>query len=246
MKSLKVVFTGLTLVAGGAPASELAEVPDDWPAPVMDDTSYGRLMTDRLEAGFADEADTYAWDVQGWYGGSRDRWWLKSEGNGESGHSPSHAELELLFSRMFAPFWDWQIGVRHDFRPQPDRSHLVFGVQGIAPYVFEIDAALFLSDQGDVTVRFEAEYDLRLAQRLILQPRFELNAALSDDREVGLASGINATELGVRLRYEVRREVAPYIGISWKRLHAATADLAREEGEATSVTSLVIGIRAWF
>lgn len=246
MKRFCRIFAVMTLVAPGVHAYEPAGTPDDWPMPMMGNHPYGMLMSDRLEAGFAEEADTYLWDVQGWYGGDGDRWWLKTEGEGESGRSPEHAELQLLFSRMLAPFWDWQIGVRHDFRPRPDRSHLVLGVQGVAPYEFEIDTALFLSDEGDVTGRLEAEYDLRITQRLILQPRFELNAALSGDPEIGVASGINTTQIGLRLRYEFRRELAPYIGIAWERFYGGTADLARDEGQPTSLTSFVVGVRAWF
>lgn len=246
MKRSAFPAAALVLSAAQAFAYEPAGTPDDWPKPVMDDQPFGMLLTDRLEAGFADELDSYVWDVQGWYGGDRDRLWMKSEGEGEQGHSPEDAELQLLFGRMFAPFWDWQVGVRHDFRPRPDRSHLVLGVQGVVPYEFELDSALFVSDEGDVTARLEAEYDLRITQRLILQPRFELNAALSEDRAIGLDSGINKTELGLRLRYEIRRELAPYVGISREQLHGGTADLARDEREPTSVTSLVLGFRAWF
>lgn len=245
MKSAKSAIAALALFTGAAHAYEPAGTPDDWPEP-MGNMAFGMLLADRLEAGFADRADTYLWDVQGWYGGDRDRWSVKSEGEGESGHSPDAAELQLLFGRMFAPFWDWQVGVRHDFRPRPDRTHLVLGVQGVAPYEFEVDAALFLSDKGDVSGRLEAEYELRITQRLVLQPRFELNAALSDDLETGLADGISSTELGLRLRYELERELAPYIGIAWTQSHGGTADLARAEGEPTSLTSIVIGLRAWF
>lgn len=246
MKHFCRIFAALTLFAASVHAYEPAGTPDDWPMPMMGNHPYGVLITERLEAGFGDEIETYLWDVQGWYGGDGDRWWLKTEGQGETGRSPESAELQLLFSRMFAPFWDWQIGVRHDFRPRPDRSYLTLGVQGIAPYEFEIDTALFLSDEGDVSGRFEAEYDLRITQRLVLQPRFELSAAFSDDRATGLASGINATEVGLRLRYELRRELAPYIGVAWEQLYAGTADLARAEDHPTSLTSFVIGLHGWF
>jgi copper resistance protein B len=116
----------------------------------------------------------------------------------------------------------------------------------IAPYKFDVDAALFLSTEGDVTARAELEYDLLLTQRLILQPRFEINAALSDDREIGIASGINTTELGLRLRYEFRRQFAPYLGVSWQQSYAGSADLARAAGTPTSRTSFVAGVRFWF
>ncbi|HZD51430.1 MAG TPA: copper resistance protein B, partial [Woeseiaceae bacterium] len=117
---------------------------------------------------------------------------------------------------------------------------------GIAPYAFDVESALFVSEKGDVSARFEAEYDLHVTQRLILQPRFEIDAAFSDDREIGVGSGINETGLGVRLRYEIRREFAPYVGISWQRLYGKTADRARVEGEDGSVATLVAGVRTWF
>jgi copper resistance protein B len=246
MQHSRWILAPLAVFAAGVHAYEPAGTPDDWPMPMMGNHPYGMLMADRLETAFADEADTYLWDVQAWYGGDGDRWWLKTEGEGETGQSPESAEVQLLFSRMFAPFWDWQVGVRHDFRPQPKRSHLVFGVQGIAPYEFKLDAALFLSEEGDVTGRFEAEYDLRITRRSILQPRFELNAALSDDRAIRLASGVNNTGFGLRLRYELRRELAPYVGIEWEQLYGGTADLARAIGEPTSLRSFVIGLHAWF
>jgi copper resistance protein B len=243
-----IALAALVMVVSAVPgyAYEPAGTPDDWPMPMMGEMPYAMVLGDRIESRFADEAESYTWDVQGWYGGDRDRLWFKTEGEGEWGGSLDDAELQVLFGRLFAPFWTWQVGVRHDFRPRPDRSHIVLGLQGVAPYEFEIDSALFVSDHGDLSARVEAEYDLRITQRVILQPRLELNAALSDDRAIGLASGINSTQLGVRLRYEIRREFAPYVGISWEQLYAGTADLARDAGEPTSVTSIVLGFRAWF
>ncbi len=205
-----------------------------------------RSFTMRSEGYDRDEVDTYVWDLQGWYGGDYDRLWVKTEGEGEQGKSPESAELQALFSRRFAPFWDWQLGIRHDFEPSPNRTHLVLGLKGVVPYEFEWDSALFVSDEGDVTARIEAEYDLRITQRLVLQPRLELNAAGSDMPELGLGSGLNSTEMGIRLRYEFRREFAPYIGVSWEQRYGDTADFSRLGGEPTSVTSVVVGVRAWF
>lgn len=204
------------------------------------------LMAERAETGLRGGSDDYLWDLQAWYGGDFNKVWLKSEGEGTFRENTEEVELQALWSRAITPWFDFQAGVRYDFRPQPERGHLVVGLQGLVPYRFELDSALFLSEEGDVTARVEAEYDLRITQRLILQPRIELNAALSGDPEIGLASGVNNTELGLRLRYEVRREFAPYIGISWEQLYGRTADLARDEDESTSVTSLVLGVRAWF
>ena len=241
-----IYFFCIAFLSSNGWAYDPAGTPDDWESPMPGMGHYGKLLSDRLETGFADELDTYVWDVQGWYGGDRNRLWIKTEGEGEQGNAPEDAEVQLLFSRMFAPFWDWQVGARHDFKPEPDRSQLVFGIQGVVPYEFEVDTALFVSEEGDVTARFEAEYDLKITQRLILQPRFELNASFSDVSEIGVGTGINNTELGLRLRYEVRREFAPYIGIAWQQRYGNTADYARAEGEQNSVTSLLLGVRAWF
>ncbi len=242
----QIMYTFAILFASQAWGYEPAGTPQDWPNPIPDKKPYGMILGDRLEARFSDDKDIYVWDVQGWYGGNYNRLWIKTEGEGEQGKSPEGAEVQALFSKRFLPFWDWQIGIRHDFEPSPDRTHGVVGLQGVMPYEFEWDSALFVSEKGDITARIEAEYDLRVTQRLVLQPRLELNAAASDVPELGLASGLNSTELGVRLRYEVKREFAPYVGVSWERLYGDTEDIARLEGEETSSTFLVFGFRAWF
>ncbi|MEX2481965.1 MAG: copper resistance protein B [Gammaproteobacteria bacterium] len=226
-------------------AYDPAGTPDDWPSP-MQHSYYGMLLGDRVETRFADEVDGYVWDVQGWYGSGRNRAWVKTEGEGEFGRSPENAELQLLYSHLFAPFWDWQVGIRHDSSPDPELTHAVLGVQGVAPYEFELDSALFIDENGEVTARLEAEYNLNITQRLVLQPRVEMNVAFSDIARVGRGSGLNTTELGVRLRYQIRREFAPYIGVSWERLHGETGAIARRAGEPVSVTAFVAGVRVWF
>ena len=243
-----VQITSLVILFFGNPvwAYEPAGTPADWEPPMGTPKPNWKLLGDRLELGFDDDVDTYVWDVQGWYGGDRNRLWMKTEGEGEQGKSADTTQLQLLFSRMFAPFWDAQIGLRQDFRPNPDRTYFVAGVQGVAPYEFEWDSAFFLSEEGDVSMRIEAEYDLNVTQRWVLQPRVELNAALSDDREVGVGDGIGTSELGIRLRYHLRREFAPYIGIAWEQRYGDTKKFARDEGEPTSVTSIVVGARFWF
>ena len=246
MRLRPLLATAVLLVSPWAWGYEPAGTPEDWPNPIPDQRPFWMVLSDRLETRFADEVDTYVWDLQGWYGGDYDRLWVKTEGEGEQGKSPESAELQALFSRRFAPFWDWQLGIRHDFEPSPNRTHLVLGLKGVVPYEFEWDSALFVSDEGDVTARIEAEYDLRITQRLVLQPRLELNAAGSDMPELGLGSGLNSTEMGIRLRYEFRREFAPYIGLSWEQRYGDTADFSRLGGEPTSVTSVIVGVRAWF
>ena len=200
---------------------------------------------DRLETQAREGADAYLWDIQGYYGGPAERLWFKSEGEGEWGGAPEDAEVQALYAKAFAPFWDVQAGIRHDIAG-PDTTHAVIGVQGLAPYMFEIDAALFLSTRGDLTARIEAEIDQRITQRLILQPRIEANLAAQDIPLLGVGAGLDQIEAGVRLRYEIAREFAPYLGIEQSWRTGKGADFARARGEDPSVTSFVAGIRFWF
>lgn len=200
---------------------------------------------DRLEAQVRRGEDIYLWDIQGYYGGPTERLWFKSEGEGAFGENPEDAEVQALYSKAFAPFWDVQAGIRHDIAG-PDTTHAVIGVQGIAPYMFEIDTALFLSHRGDLTARIEAEIDQRITQRLILQPRIEANLAAQDIPQLGIGAGLDQIEIGARLRYEIRREFAPYIGIEQSWRTGQGADFARARGEAPSATSFIAGIRLWF
>jgi len=203
------------------------------------------VQADRLEAQVRDGADGYLWDVQAYYGGTTSKFWLKSEGEGTFGEELEQAEVQALWSRAVAPYWDLQVGVRQDLAG-PNTTHAVVGVQGLAPYMFEVDAAIFLSHRGDVTASIEAENDQRITQRLILQPRAEIALSAQDIPELGIGAGLEKAELGLRLRYEFTREFAPYVGIeqSWKT--GKSADYARAKGEGTSSTSLVAGIRFWF
>jgi copper resistance protein B len=154
--------------------------------------------------------------------------------------------MQLLYSRAVSAFWDLQIGGRYDVKPDPSRGYAVVGVQGLAPYFFDVDAAAFLSDQGDVSARIEAEYEWLLTQRLIAKPLVELNVAVQDVPDLGIGSGLSDVELGLRLRYEIVREVAPYVGISWERKVGSTADLARRGGTDVGGAAVVAGIRLWF
>jgi copper resistance protein B len=206
-----------------------------------------RFIIDRLEHVSRNGADGYAWDdVQFWYGGDLNKLWLKSAGAGAYGESLEEAELQALWSRAISPFFDVQTGVRYDFRPEPERAHLVLGLQGLAPYWFEVDAAVFLSEEGDVTGHIESEYDLRITQKLILQPRADIELAAQDVPELAIGSGFSAAAAGVRLRYEFVPEFAPYVGVEYDHAFGDTADLRRAEDEDAGGWSLVVGVRAWF
>ena len=207
-----------------------------------DDVQYF-FQAERLE--YLEAADALVWDLQGAVGDDYRKLWVKAEGEHAGGDSEEN-ELQALYSRAFTPFFDWQIGLRHDFDPAPSRTHLVLGIQGLAPQWFEVDATAFVSEDGDISARLEAEYDLLLTQRLVLQPRLEIKIAANDVPELGLGSGITATDVDLRLRYEVHRKFAPYIGVAWHKLYGDTADLARAADEDDDEVSLVLGVSAWF
>ncbi|EJL37938.1 hypothetical protein involved in copper resistance [Caulobacter sp. AP07] len=190
--------------------------------------------------------DSYRWEGEAWFGGDIHRLVLKSEGEGAVGGDVDHAELQALYSRAIGPYFNLQAGVRHDFQPRPARTYATLGFEGLAPYWFEVSGAAFLSDKGDLSGRLEGSYDQRITQRLILQPRAELNLAASNDASTGVGSGLSNVELGLRLRYEIRREFAPYVGVTHERKFGKTADYARAAGEGVEDTRLVLGVRAWF
>lgn len=208
------------------------------PAFAADDDLMAFFLADRVEA--SDSEGDFLWDVQAWAGGDYQRLWLKSEGDRHE------AELQLLYSRAISAFFDLQLGIRHDLDPRPSRRHAVIGLQGLAPHWFEVDAALFLSDEGVLSARLEAEYDLRLTQRLILQPRAETEVGFSGDDELGLGSGVRQLDLSLRLRYEIRRKLAPYLGFGWRRAFGDSADFLELDGEDSNEYFAVAGLRFWF
>lgn len=203
------------------------------------------LEADQLEYRRGAE-NTLSWDIQGWSGGDEHKLWLKTQGDRVIRGATERVEWQLLYSRAVAAFWDVQVGARYDVKPDPSRGYAVMGVQGLAPYFFDVDAAAFISDDGDVSARVEAEYEWLLTQRLIAKPSVEFNVAVQDVPELGVGSGLNDVELGVRFRYEIAREVAPYLGVTWERTVGPTADLARRQGHNVDDVALVAGIRLWF
>lgn len=189
--------------------------------------------------------ETWGWEASLSYGGDIHRAVLKTEGDGEDGHLEK-AEVQALYARAIGPYFNLQAGVRHDIRPRPRRTYATLGVEGLAPYWFEVGAFAFVSEKGDLSARLEGSYDLRLTQKLILEPRGELNVAASEDRAIGLGSGLTDVELGLRLRYAFTPELAPYVGVNWERKLGDTADLARAAGEVRSDSRFVVGLRTWF
>lgn len=210
-----------------------------------DDPLLFKLMIDQLEQRANDDGDEYVLDGRLWAGYDLHKFWLKTDVERFDGKT-EESEVQALYSRAVAPYWDLQLGVRRDFRPEPQRDWLVLGFEGLAPYYFELDAVLFIRESGHSAARLEAEYELLFTQRLILAPEIEINVASKDDPKVGIGSGLTDIEVGLRLRYEIRREFAPYIGVNWKRRFGQTADYIRAAGEEVVHTQLVAGLRVWF
>jgi len=221
--------------------------PASWPHPLDDSMNFTFFQVDRAELGFGDGDSTYLLDTQGWVGTDLNKFWFKVEADGDFNAGFGEAEIQGLYSRMLTSFFDVQVGIRQDVGPGLDpTTYAVAGIQGLAPYWFEIDTALFLSDKGDLTGRMEAEYDVLFTQRLIGQPRMEVSVAAQDVATQGIGSGLSTIEFGFRLRYEVKREFAPYIGVSWNSAVGRTADFRRLANEPVSGSSVVAGIRMWF
>ncbi|MEZ5894535.1 MAG: copper resistance protein B [Parvularculaceae bacterium] len=205
------------------------------------------VLVDRFEYQSGEGDPALMLEGQAWWGGDRNKLSLKTETEFSFDDDAfEEAEVQALWSRAISRYFDVQAGVRHDFSPDPSRTYAVLGVQGLAPYWFEIDGALFISDKGDVSARLEAEYELMLTQRLILQPSAEANVQFQSVDTLGLGDGVSDIELGARLRYEIRREFAPYIGVNWTRDIGDTAMRTRDSGDDASSLSFVAGLRFWF
>jgi len=207
---------------------------------------FSQILFNLAEVQVRNGRDGYRWDGAGWFGGDIDRLVVKTEGEGGFGDRVESAEVQALYSRALDPYWNLQAGVRQDLGAGSKRTYAALGVEGLAPYWFDVEGTLFLSDKGDVLARAEAWYDQRITQRAILQPRVELNLAAQDMPGSRIGAGLSTAELGLRLRYEIRREFAPYVGLSWERRYGATARYARSDGDTTGGVSLALGVRAWF
>jgi copper resistance protein B len=216
-------------------------------APVHDNRLFYYFSGDRFEYRSFDEGEAYLWDFQTWVASDYNKLYLESEGEWSIDEDKiESAQVELLYARAITSFWDLRGGVRYDFEPDPERAFAVLGIKGLAPQWFEVDANLYLSDEGDASFGLEAEYDILLTQRLILQPRLELGVAAQDVPEYGIGAGFTGVELGLRLRYEISRKFAPYIGISWESALGETANLIESGGGDPDTTSFVAGVKFWF
>lgn len=215
---------------------------------ILDDEHGGgtqfKLMANEFEYARHDGQDGYRWDAEAWFGGDLNRFVLKTEGEGAD--DLEGAEVQALYSRAVGPYTDFQIGLRHDIEPNPSRTFLAVGFESLLPYWFEAEGTLFVGERGQVLGRVEGSYDFLLTQRLVLQPNAEINFASQSDPATLTGSGVSDIELGLRLRYDIRRELSPYIGVVWERRLGDTADLVRAAGEDPETTSFVAGLRFWY
>lgn len=215
-----------------------------------DEMTVSKVIFDQLEYRNGNNTKLNRWDMQGWRGTDYEKFWVKFEGRDIKSESGGEFEVQGLYSKAVSAFWDIQYGARYDRAygsgKNDERYFGVIGVQGLAPYWFEVEPALFVDSNGKISARIVAAYDLLLSQRLILQPRAEINASASDLPELGIGQGVNDFQLDLRLRYEFKREIAPYIGITWQKKYGDSAKYSQQQDSSSEFTEVVLGVRIWF
>jgi copper resistance protein B len=219
----------------------------DMPGMAMSDhAKEGMLLIDQLEVAHDNHGNNATYlDGQFWYGEDFNKLWLKFEGEQARGKLED-LRTEALWSHAVSAYWNTQLGVREDFGEGPNRTWAALGVQGLAPFWFDTEATLYVGQNGRTAARFEFEYEELITQRLVLQPKFEVNLYGKDDPQRGIGSGLSDAELGLRLRYEFHREFAPYIGVVWRQRYGRTADFARAQSQPAGELQFVAGLHVWF
>ena len=226
-------------------ADRAAAFPDVEGHAVHDNVVNYYVLFDQLEWQRGDGGSGASWETKGWIGRDRDRFWFRTEGAGNGGRL-GNSQTHLVYGRAIARWWDVVVGLRQDIRPGPAQTWAAVGVQGLAPYWFDVEATAYVGASGRTHVRFEAEYELLLTNRLVLQPLVEVEIYGKSDAEHGMGAGLSTADAGVRLRYEFRREIAPYVGVTWSRKFFETGDLAEAAGDRADGARLALGLRLWF
>lgn len=206
---------------------------------ISDDPLLTMVKADKLEYRDSDEGNLLVWEFDAWVGKDLNKFWLKVTGESLDGEVESN-EVDLLYSRAIAPFWDIQMGLRHEFKPEPTEDWVGIGFMGVAPYLFEVDANIFINEDSVVNARLDAEYEYMFTQKVVLVPNIELSLYSDDDNARGIVSGLASAELGLRLHYEIKREFSPYIGLNYEK------QFGNSVIEASSATQLVAGLSFWF
>lgn len=250
VRTMILIFSAM-LISSVCLAEPVAKKCETYPVKPMKPLYYGQVLLDRLEYVIEkDNRKNIDYELTGWYGGDHRRVWLEAEGVHETRSGDGEVErLDVMYGRLISPFWNARIGVGYKGlygENSEDRVFGVIGLKGLAPYMFEVDTNLRVSNEGEVLIDFEAEYDVLLTQRLVLQPRLDSMVSFNEIEEMGVGTGINSVDIGFRLRYEIRREFAPYVGVTWHKKFAGTASIADREGEPTESTDIFVGFRVWF
>lgn len=233
-----IVPHGAQNASSGAPAS--------WNPPIHDDAIHQYSAINRLEYGTGNAPDSYQWEASGWVGGDINRFWWKTEGEGATaGGSPDSTSFEADYGRAITPFWNALIGARYDLYPGKNRAFGMLKLQGLTPLYLDSELSFYVSQHGVPSFRGEFQYEPLITQRLRLAPRLEINIGARDAR-YGLGGGLQSTQLGLRLKYQVRREFAPYIGVRWNKTYGDTRRITEAEGQRSSSTAFVVGLSAWY
>lgn len=235
---MKINLIVASLIVGALPAVTVA-------AGLSDDPLLTYFKADKFELRDTNEGSAFVWEVDAWLGKDLSKLWVKSGGERVNSETESN-EIDLLYSMGVASFWDFQIGLRHEFKPDSSENSLGVGFMGVAPYLFEVDASLFVNDNDLFNARLDAEYEYLFSQQLILIPSFEMSLYSDDDEARGIGSGLSSVEIGLRLHYEVIREISPYIGINYEKKFGGSADFLSDAGEDASDTQVVAGVSFWF
>ncbi|SFK29768.1 copper resistance protein B [Rhodanobacter glycinis] len=212
---------------------------------MADKAPLGMVLIDQLEAFHGRDANGQSWEAGGWYGNDENKLWIRTEGERSRGKLDD-GDLEAFWNHAIATYWSTQLGARQDIGAGPKRTWAAFGVQGLAPYWFELEATGYVGTNGRTAARLRAEYELLFTQRLILQPEAEVNLYGKDDPQRRIGSGVSDLQFGLRLRYEFHRQFAPYIGVNWTRRVGTTADYARQDHQPVLDRQIVAGVRIWF
>jgi len=253
--SARIIPVAAALCAFAAPATAETPVAEAEPTlgmesgamqPVMDQAIFGHAIFNQLEGRWNGSNTEFRWDGQGWVGTDYDKLWIKSEGTLQSNGTVDDGQQQFLYSRAVTTYFDLQGGVRSDIDSHSTRNWGAFGIQGLAPYFFDLEVTGFVSGEGHFAARLETSYDLLLTQRLILQPQIEFNIYSKADPARRVGAGFSDIDTGLRLRYELSRTFAPYLGVVYEGKFGQTANFARQAGESTGDVRLVFGIRTWF
>ncbi len=215
-------------------------------AGMEDDPTLVKVMIDQMEVRSTDGPNPFVLEADAWIGKDLNKAWFKFNGERVDGNWEA-LDVEARYSRAIDTYWDLQIGLRHDARPSNEtRDWLAVGIRGLAPYFFDIDSAVYVNKDGRVGLNFQAKYEMLFTQKLILTPEIVADFFSKSDKALDSGSGLARTEMGLRLRYEIRREFAPYIGVNWEKSYGQTADLRKAAGEKTDDVQFVAGVRIWF